>query len=275
MTAIRIISPKSIMDLLKSLIVPLPFLNPSSSDAPRESLQHAYCATAPSGRSSCEGLPLVPPTGPSAQHTARQGSASTPTEKKKKKQQKRKQTNLEESRTAAAPVLTSPAAVTKAKKRKHNHFFHPDRPKASASKRTVVSYEDLYDDVQVQQPDTPPPDPQNSKSNPESTQTCFFWYHGSCRRSLDKRGCQLRHALLDPQSPVVAPPRFVHPKPCELQWCAGDGESRKGKKVEVGAEQKRYFEVAISDDGSAHEDAGQAEKDDIDCFLAGFDEPDD
>ena len=75
----------------------------------------------------------------------------------------------------------------------------------------------------------------------------------SLKSAAARRGCQLRHALLDPPQMVEAPPRFVHHRPCELQWCAGDGPTHNGqrKKSKSGAEQKRYFEVGVSDDGSA------------------------
>jgi hypothetical protein len=73
---------------------------------------------------------------------------------------------------------------------------------------------------------------------------------------------------------VVAPPKFVHPKPCELQWCAGDGPTHKGQKAKSGAEQKRYFDSAVPDYGSAQEGADQEVGDESECFLKGFEEPD-
>lgn len=74
---------------------------------------------------------------------------------------------------------------------------------------------------------------------------------------------------------VEAPPRFVHHRPCELQWCAGDGPTHNGqrKKSKSGAEQKRYFEVGVSDDGSARVGANQNVGKEGEYFLTGFEEP--
>jgi hypothetical protein len=266
------------MDLLRSLIVPPAYSNAQTDTASRDP-RLSRCTTAPSGQSTPERSPLASLTGPAAHQPAQQEPASAPTKRKKKKKQKQKekqtQTSPKQTNIAAVTVLPTPAAITKTKKRKQSHLFHPDRPKSAANKRPHISYEDLYDDI----PDQPPTQPaqpnsesQDSNSNPEATQTCFFWYHGSCKRSLDRNGCQLRHALLDPPEKVVAPPRFVHPKPCELQWCAGDGPTHKGQRAKNEAEQKRYFEVGVSDDGSAGKDADQGSGDV--CFLSGFEEPD-
>lgn len=73
---------------------------------------------------------------------------------------------------------------------------------------------------------------------------------------------------------VVAPPKFVHPRPCNLEWCAGDSP-RKKQKVLGGAraEQKRYFEAAVSDGTPAHKTAGEMENEESEFFLSGFEEP--
>ena len=270
----------SMMDLLRSLIVPPAHPN-IPSDIPSRDPRLSHCTAASSGQIPSERSPLASLTEPSAHQPVQQESASASTKRKKKKKQKQKQKQTqpspEQTKIAAATVLPTPATTTttSAKKRKLSHLFHPDRPKGSANKRPHISYEDLYDEVSNQQPIQPTPDPQASNSNSEATQTCFFWYHGSCKRSTDRKGCQLRHALLDPPQMVVAPPRFVHPRPCELQWCAGDGPTHKGQrqKAKGGAEQKRYFEVGVSDDGSAREGADQDAGDE--CFLSGFEEPGD
>ena len=264
------------MDLLQSLIVPPAYPNPPR-DSPNRDPRLSYNQTARSGQTSAERSPLVPPTGSAPHQPPEQESSSTlakPKKKKKKKKQKQKQnqTSPDQNSVAIPAVLPTPAATTNAKKRKQYHLFHPDRPKSSANKRTRISYEDLYDDISDQSPIQPTPDSHASNSNPEAAQTCFFWYHGSCKRSFDRKGCQLRHALLDPPQMVVAPPRFVHPKPCELQWCAGDGPTHRGQKAKSRAEQTRYFEVGVSDDGSAQEGADQNVGDKSDFFLTGFEE---
>jgi len=260
------------MDLLQSLIV-LPACPLTPRDISSIDSQLCYSIAAPSGQISAERPALVPPTGPAALRSAQQEPVSAPATRKKRKKQK--QSASKQNAVAAAAVLPTRTPITKAKKRKQSHHFHPDRPKSGANKRLHVSYEDLYNEFPDQQPIVPISDSQHLKSNSEATQTCFFWYHGSCRRSLDRRGCQLRHALLDPPQMIVAPPRFVHPKPCELQWCAGDGPTHKGhgQKARSGNEQRRYFEVAVSDVGSAQEGTDQVSVDES-CFLEGFEEPD-
>jgi hypothetical protein len=265
------------MDLLRSLIVPPAYPN-TTSDIPNRDPRLSYYTKVPSGQSSAEQSPLTPPTGPAAPQSVQQDSSITPAKgkkrKKKKQKQKQPQTPPNQDSVATAAILPTPAATTNAKKHKQYHIFHPDRPKGGATKRSLVNYEDLYDGVSTPSPIQPTPDSDTSNSNPEATQTCFFWYHGSCKRSNDRRGCQLRHALLDPPQMVVAPPRFVHPRPCELQWCAGDGPTYKAQKTKSGAEQKRYFDVAVSDGGSAKEGVDQNPGDASEFFLKGFEEPD-
>lgn len=268
----------SIMDLLRSLIVPPAYRN-TSDDTPSRDPRLSYCTEAPSGQSSAEQSPLTPPSGPAAHQAAQQEASSTPAKgkkrKKKKQKQKQKQTQTppEQDSVTIAAVLPTPATIPDVKQRKRFHLFHPDQPKSKATRRFRVNYEDHYDEVSNPPSIQATPNSHAANSNPEATQTCFFWYHGSCKRSNDRRGCQLRHALLDPPQMVVAPPRFVHPKRCELQWCAGDGPTHKGQKAKSGAEQKRYFDVAVSDAGSAREGANHDVGDDS-CFLAGFEEPD-
>ena len=261
------------MDLLQSLIVP-PAYPLTTRDISSRDSQLCHGIAAPSGQISAERPALMPPTGPAALRSAQQEPVSASNKRKKKKKQKQKQSASKQNAVAAAAVLPTRKTITKAKKRKQNQLFHPDRPTSGASRRPRISYEDLYDEFPNQESVLPISDSQHLKSNSEATQTCFFWYHGSCRRSLDRRGCQLRHALLDPPQMIVAPPRFVHPKPCELQWCAGDGPTHKGhgQKARSGNQQKRYFEVAVSDVDSAQEGTDQDSVDES-CFLQGFEEP--
>lgn len=44
--------------------------------------------------------------------------------------------------------------------------------------------------------------------------TCFFWYHGQCRRE----SCQYEHSMR-PTLPILPPPGFVHSRPCQLPLC--------------------------------------------------------
>jgi hypothetical protein len=268
------------MDLLRSLIVP-PAISGTPTSALSQIQQHSHGSAATCSQTSTGSLlptSRTQPTPPSPAHTESAG-ARTKKQNRKKQKQKQKAIKPEQSKkTVAPPILSSPAGITKVSKSKRSHFFHPDRPKAGANKRTAISYEDLYDDIPAQEPSrSSTPDRQDqaiSKSNPASTETCFFWYHDTCKRSRDRQGCQLMHALQDPPSMVVAPPRFVHHRPCDLAWCAGDGP-RKGQhvKTQVRGEQKRYFEIAVSDGSPAHETGSETAVEEDECFLGGFEEP--
>ncbi|KAK4552839.1 hypothetical protein LTR86_010173 [Recurvomyces mirabilis] len=70
----------------------------------------------------------------------------------------------------------------------------------------------------------------DSKAN----ETCFFWYHGRCARSLDpkrSKPCPYMHALTHTPIMVRPPPRYVHRQPCGLEWCSGDSlQGGKGAK---------------------------------------------
>lgn len=46
-------------------------------------------------------------------------------------------------------------------------------------------------------------------------ETCFFWYHGICRRD---EHCQYAHQA-HITWPIPAPPGFVHFQSCELPFC--------------------------------------------------------
>ncbi|KAI8934847.1 hypothetical protein NX059_008526 [Plenodomus lindquistii] len=46
-------------------------------------------------------------------------------------------------------------------------------------------------------------------------ETCFFWYHGQCRRGDQ---CQFQHKT-HITWPIVPPPGYVHYKPCVLPFC--------------------------------------------------------
>lgn len=273
------------MDLLKSLIVP-PAEVVGVTDAvigAQQSVKTYLRHDTPlQGTSSASSVaPKVCPAGPQESgnaHTRRRKRNKQKQKQRKreeKQQQQQQQSNVNRSKTPAVSVSTKPAGVKKTRKRNKYELFHPDRPKRNAGGRLPVSYEDLYDDNTAQQALLPLPDTQDqkaSKSNPASSQTCFFWYHGSCKREQDRRGCNLRHALLDPPSMIVAPPGFVHPTACKLEWCAGDGGS-KGQKARVNVnERKRYFNAAVLDNESDGESGSETAEEEMDFFLEGFDE---
>ena len=114
--------------------------------------------------------------------------------------------------TSSQGKQQAPKPAKKSKKRKQ----HPDEPVAQptpAIKRQQVPYEDPYSD---KVPTPFAPRHHFEKANAASKQTCFFWYHGTCARGSDPKGCSMKHGLQDPPATVKPPPRYVHQSPCEL-----------------------------------------------------------
>ena len=88
---------------------------------------------------------------------------------------------------------------------------HRDDPASLAAKRQKIDYDE--------QPEYP-------HSSQKLEETCFFWYHGRCSRSLGPRNnyrCDYKHELTNPPTMVRPPPEYVHYAPCGLEWCPGDG----------------------------------------------------
>ncbi|TLD04561.1 hypothetical protein E2P81_ATG10403 [Venturia nashicola] len=272
------------MDLLQSLIVPpaeFGGISNAVNSTPQSCKTYHRHDTPVEGTSSATSsiVQKACPAGPQESGTARSRRRKRNKQKQKQRRREEKQqqqSGANRSKKPAVPAPSEPVSVKKARKLSKYQLFHPDRPKRNAGRRVPVSYEDLYDDNVAQQAPLSLPGRRNqaaSKSNPASSQTCFFWYHGSCKRAQDRRGCNLRHALLDPPGMIEAPPGFVHPTTCELQWCAGDGNSKEQKARRVDfEEQKRYFEAAVLDDESDGESGSETAEDEMDFFLEGFDD---
>lgn len=116
------------------------------------------------------------------------------------------------------------------------------------------------------------------KSMEEATETCFFWYHGECRRGSS---CKLMHSLTQPPSFVQPHPNYMHYVPCNLDWCPGDhkiqhsAEAQHRKRKMIGE-----FVATRAEAGSAvagligfgQENAAEAEAEDkkSEWFLNGF-----
>lgn len=146
-------------------------------------------------------------------------------EKKEQKKRGKKNENLLPVETTE--VVKAPKIDDGGKRWVRKRKYHPDDPLAQSQamgKRQSVSYEDLYSDTP---PQSAPAPARPDRSSSTSQTTCFFWYHGTCARGKDRRGCPMRHALSDPPTMVKPPPGFVHPKACELEWCPGDGQKRR------------------------------------------------
>ncbi|KAH3961313.1 hypothetical protein HBH69_192750 [Parastagonospora nodorum] len=64
---------------------------------------------------------------------------------------------------------------------------------------------------------TPSPPPTQEASTPPGSprETCFFWYHNTCRRGAQ---CQLAHEV-HVTWPIPVPPRYVHYEKCKLGMC--------------------------------------------------------
>ncbi|EMC95111.1 hypothetical protein BAUCODRAFT_149136 [Baudoinia panamericana UAMH 10762] len=141
--------------------------------------------------------------------------------------------------------------------------------------------------------DDPAPGTTETRSKP-SQETCFIWYHGKCKRSLNPKTapCPYLHALTDVPSMVQPPPGYVHPEPCGLPWCPGDGVPKpspakpgggdfKGFTNALGRSREKYegetgdSEAETKDNETTSEAPSCGEPRDEgrpDWYLSGFDE---
>lgn len=76
-------------------------------------------------------------------------------------------------------------------------------------------------------------------------ETCFFWYHGACRRGDD---CDRFHET-DPTWPISPPPGFRHYQPCILPLCPLRTDQESTKKPQV--YQRRDRTMGGQADGAA------------------------
>ncbi|SMR44652.1 unnamed protein product [Zymoseptoria tritici ST99CH_3D1] len=159
---------------------------------------------------------------------------------------------------------------------------HWDAPPSPTKRIKLIDYDDLESSRS-----SPPLPEQSSKfvefddlairtggvGNDDSEVTCFFWYHGTCSRSMDEKNgfkCHFKHGLTEPPSMVQPPPKYVHRTQCALDWCPGDAReppSRKDSRLatldqdEPTAEVKPATPTAVAVVATPKED----------WFLAGFD----
>ena len=119
----------------------------------------------------------------------------------------------------------------------------------------------------------------------DTQQTCFFWYHGKCKRNKDQRrnsGCPMRHELENPPSMVQPPPGCVHKEPCVLEWCPGDAaKSANGSKRNFRKEKGKSRALNGSSDDCTDETGNLKEMmvtrgadDGEDWYLSGFEDGD-
>lgn len=105
----------------------------------------------------------------------------------------------------------------------------------------------------------------------QDQETCFFWYHGTCKRG---ESCPMLHGLTDPPSFVQPPPDYMHYVRCNLDWCPGDsrhedeGKAGKVKQRRTGAGVTTKLDKGQSSeyvDQEASSTGNQSE-----WFLSGF-----
>ncbi|KAK3697307.1 hypothetical protein LTR37_017540 [Vermiconidia calcicola] len=171
--------------------------------------------------------------------------------------------------------------------KRHSGNFEPSQksPNTHSVKIKAAVEGSNMRDVRDHSPSTPEPDDATthnrttkcSKQSPNSQdtnegQTCFFWYHGKCRRIR----CSMRHELTDPPSMVQPPPGYVHRKQCGLQWCPGDAKHSGSDHDLLGASKLSVLKAESNTESgceSLHGE-GRAEHDNVteSWYLTGFDE---
>ena len=112
-----------------------------------------------------------------------------------------------------------------------------------------------------------------------ATETCFFWYHGTCKRGVN---CPMLHRLTSPPSFVQPPPDYMHYVPCGLAWCPGDHKhehkqeqhnhsGHHAKKARTGESNLQGIAKEVNEEGAVylkHDDGTSNSSED--WFLAGF-----
>ncbi|GAB7337133.1 hypothetical protein MBLNU457_g2529t1 [Dothideomycetes sp. NU457] len=82
-----------------------------------------------------------------------------------------------------------------------------------------------------------------SRNVAASVETCFFWYHGDCRRMRDNGRCDHLHALTSPPSMVKDPPSYVHRQTCTLEWCPGDSSHEKVETLKKSVKKQKKYHI--------------------------------
>jgi len=112
-------------------------------------------------------------------------------------------------------------------------------------------------------------------------ETCFFWYHGTCKRGVN---CPMLHRLTSPPSFVQPPPDYMHYVPCGLAWCPGDHKhehkqeqhnhgGRDVKKIRISGGNLQGIAKEVNDEGAVYlkyDDGTSNSNSNEDWFLAGF-----
>lgn len=142
----------------------------------------------------------------------------------------------------------------------------------SAARDTLATSTSTTDHNTFKSPSPSPPGPPK--------ETCFFWYHGQCRRE----SCHFAHET-HITWPIVPPPGFIHFEPCNLPLCplrkdlvATDyAKLMEKKRVGLGGQLdgaafgRTATDEVLSDDGNSFDtdaDDGENEKTTDTSFLA-------
>ncbi|KAH6618518.1 hypothetical protein C7974DRAFT_31522 [Boeremia exigua] len=80
-------------------------------------------------------------------------------------------------------------------------------------------------------------------------ETCFFWYHGTCRRG---EACDRPHQL-HPTWPIPPPPGFRHFQPCKLPLCPLREDLEAANKAQENQHLRRRMGGQVDGDATSRE----------------------
>lgn len=177
--------------------------------------------------------------------------------------------NVDTTLTAKTTRDIEEAVTSISKTKRKRRYSHRDEPAPIPAERPKFDYDD---------------EAGSNSSCSQGEETCFFWYHGRCSRSLDSRisyQCNYKHALTDPPSMVQPPPGYVHKSPCRLEWCPGDSMqpsvNSKSKLGHVANKPEDCSLHAEQPSSSTEQNGNDLVEDDANVkanwYLSGFEEP--
>lgn len=194
-------------------------------------------------------------------HPAAAFVSSSLSQKSKKKHKKRAQKSL-------ANLSPTPAASSTSLKRKASILEVTASDKAPSKKSKAKQKKQKksakaslrYFDVIVADSS----EPCKEVKAGEGKESCFFWYHGTCKKSGEE--CDRMHALTEPPSFIQPPPGYKHKDECFREWCPGDWMwDHYDQSIGTG-EKTEELNAEESENESAHS-AGQVDEE---WYVQGF-----